>query len=146
MKIIWFRRHWLPYVRIMSHLFFHILLLYQFYQNLAQHLRNLSRSLKSTRSIDRKECFRAEAYLDASALMKKSIPSTASGLWIPRQTWPCPYIFKTMPIIETGHRFCIDKNLIPLQTLRWMPHSMATVNSKQFTCNDKFDLELDKYD
>lgn len=27
-----------------------------------------------------------------------------------------------------------------------MPHSMATVNSKQFTCNDKFDFELDKYD
>lgn len=56
------------------------------------------------------------------------------------------YIFKTMSVIETGHRFCIDKNLTPLQTLKMNAPSMTIVNSKQFKGNDKFDFELDKYD
>lgn len=56
------------------------------------------------------------------------------------------HIFKTMPVIETGHRFCIDKKLIPLQTLKMNAPSMTIVNSKQFKGNDKLDFELDKYD
>lgn len=51
-----------------------------------------------------------------------------------------------MSVIETGHRFCIDKNLTPLQTLKMNAPSMTIVNSKQFKGNDKFDFELDKYD
>lgn len=109
------------------------------YQNLAQQLRNLSRPLKSTRSIDRTECFRAEAYLNVSALMKKSIPSMAWGVWIPRQHMTLSIYLKQCPLLR-------DKNLIPLQTLKMNAPSMTIVNSKQFKGNDKFDFELDKYD
>lgn len=70
------------------------------YQNLAQQLRNLPRPLKSTRSIDRKDCFQAEAYLDVSALMKKSIPSMAWGVWIPRQHMTLSICLKQCPLLR----------------------------------------------